>query len=122
MAGTIITTELTRKQALKIARKVARDCDYALESLSKCSFRAKQGSLTASIFLGAFIAYCNFELEIQDSRYEGEVDIVLNRNSPWWTGLIGVGRVKNRSRELASAIARSIHRGGNRVINKREFV
>lgn len=121
MAGLIITAELPREEALKIARKIARDHDYSLETLGKWVFRASQGSLTLSILLGAFIAYCDFEVEVVDSRYEDEVDIIINRNNPWWTGFIGVGRVKNRARDLAGAIASSIRRRDRHVAREREF-
>ena len=73
------------------------------------------------IFLGAFVLYCTFEVEIQDSRYEGEVDIIINRNIPWWTGLIGLRRVKTRAKELATAIADAIKQDGNQVLKKKEF-
>jgi hypothetical protein len=74
-----------------------------------------------SIFVGAFVAYCDFEIEIEEGRHEEDVDIVINRNSPWWTGIIGIGRVKSRARELAEAIGDGIHRKGYRVRREREF-
>ena len=121
MAGMLITAEMARDEAMNVAKKIARDQDYSLETLGDWTFRATQGSLTLSILLGAFVAYCDFEIEVRDSRYEDEVDIIINRNNPWWTGFIGVGRVKNRARDLASAIARSICRRGHQIAREREF-
>ena len=121
MAGIIITTDLTPKGASKLAREVARDLEFSITRLDDQAFQATKGSLASSIFLGAFVLYCNFEVEIQDSRYEGEVDIIINRNIPWWTGLIGLRRVKTRAKELATAIADAIKQDGNQVLKKKEF-
>lgn len=121
MAGFIVTAELGSKDAFKLARSVASRMEYTVERLDESTFQATQGSLTASIFLGAFIAYCEFEIEIRTSRYNGEVDVVINRNCPWWTGWLGLKRVKNRASELASAIADEIERDGSRVLKEKEF-
>ena len=117
----IVTTDMDRDDALKLAKHVARDLEFEVESLGKRTFRAQQGSLALSIIVGAFVAYCDFEIEIVESRREGNIDIIINRNSPWWTGFIGIGRVKGRARELAEEIGDSIDRKGYRVRREREF-
>lgn len=121
MPGMIVTAEMDRDGALKLAKRVAKELEFEVESLGKRSFRARQGNLAASIIVGAFIAYCDFEIEIEPGRREGNVDIVINRNSPWWTGIIGVGRVKGRARQLAEEIGETIHRKGYRVRREKEF-
>jgi len=121
MAGFMVTTDLGSKDAFKVVRSVAWRLDFAIEWLDDWRILATQGSFAASIFLGAFIAYCEFEIEICKSRYEGEVDLIINRNCPWWTGWLGVNRVKNKASELASAIADEIERDGGRVVAEKVF-
>ena len=121
MAGFVVTTETTPKKAKGLARDVARDLEYSVSRLDDWTFRATKSSLALSILLGTFIPYCCFVVEINDGKYEGEVDIVINRNSPWWTGLIGVHRVKKRAQELAKAIADALEDKGSRIIKEKEF-
>lgn len=121
MAGIAITTDMEPKKALRLARDVARDLAFTVNMVDEWAFSATKGNLALSIFLGAFIAYCDFEVEVQEGKYESEVDIVITRNSPWWTGAIGVHRVKTRAKELATHIADAIEDDGCRVIKEREF-
>jgi hypothetical protein len=120
MAGHIIITNLEEKTALKLARDVARELDYNVKRSDEFSFCASKGHW-ALIIIGAFIAYCNFTIDINPGKGAGEVEIVINRNSPWWTGVIGVNRVKKRAKELADQIADAIKKGGGRVISEKEF-
>jgi hypothetical protein len=121
MAGHIIVTNLEEKTALKLARDVARDLDFNVERTDEFTFNASKGNLALSIFVGAFVAYCNFTIEINRAKYEGEVEIVINRNSPWWTGVIGVNRVKSRAKELAEEIADAIEKEGGKVLSEKAF-
>jgi hypothetical protein len=40
---------------------------------------------------------------------------------PWWTGLIGVNRVKNQAKTLADAIEEAIRDAGGEVLKRAEF-
>jgi hypothetical protein len=121
MAGHIIVTNLSEKAAEKLARGVARDLDFGIVREDDFTFSAGKGNLVVSILLGAFIAYCNFLVEIAPGKYDGEVEIIINRNSPWWTGIIGINRVKKRAKELAGKIADAIEDDGGEVIKVKEF-
>jgi len=119
MAGFIITTDMAPEKALRLACDVADGLDFEVSDVNSWTFRATKGSFPLSIFLGAFIAYCCFDVEIQDGSHHDEVDIVIIRNSPWWTGWIGVQRVKSRAKELAEAIADAVEKEGARVVRER---
>lgn len=121
MAGHIIVTNLSEKAAEKLARAVARDLEFNVERDDDFTFTAGKGNLFMSLLLGAFIAYCKFEVEIAPGKYDGEVEIVINRNSPWWTGMIGINRVKKRAKELADAIADAVEEDGGEVIKVKDF-
>ena len=45
----------------------------------------------------------------------------LKRNSPWWTGAIGVSRVSTRAKKLAEAIAEALDEAGGKVRNEKPF-
>jgi hypothetical protein len=121
MAGHIIITDLDEKAALKLARDVARELDYNVERTDEFTFHATKGNLALSIIVGAFVAYCYFTIEINPGKYAGEVEIIINRNSPWWTGVLGVNRVKKRAKELAEEIADAIEKDGGKVVREKDF-
>ena len=119
MAGHLLVTDLPAEKAYRLARRVAADLQYEVQPFDDHAFTAQKGSLAASIFVGAFIAYCNFKIYVDERRADTEIRI--ERNSPWWTGIIGVNRVKTRVKELANALADRIEDEGSRVLKERDF-
>lgn len=83
--------------------------------------KIQKGNLVASIFLGAFIAYCEFSATMQPNPSPGWTDLVLTRNTPWWTGAIGVSRVKNRLRELMNSFQATAAASGFQVSGLVEY-
>ena len=75
----------------------------------------RRGSFALSIVLGAFIAYCDFKIGAVPAG-DG-VRLSLTRNNPWWTGLIGISRVKKAAARLADAIQQRL---GARVRSRTE--
>lgn len=103
-----------------VAINVAGALGYGVESAGAWRLKVTQGSLTASIFLGAFIAYCEFTVDVV-SQADGTHHLVLVRNSPWWTGWIGVSRVKSKARDLADAYGNELMRVGVPIIQRNDF-
>lgn len=103
-----------------VAMHVAGAMGYGVEPQGAYRMKVCQGSLAASIFVGAFVAYCDFTVDISTSA-DNTVHLVLNRNVPWWTGFIGVGRVKNKARELADAYGNELVRVGVPILQRNDF-
>src|SRR5262245_47979675 len=120
MAGFMIRTDMDADDALKTARKAARNSGFATERVNEWELSATKGNLLASIFLGAFIAYCDFRLFVEEGKKKS-IEINLERNAPWWTGLNGVNRVKNQAKALADAIEETIRDAGGEVLKRAEF-
>ena len=120
MAGFTIHTGVGADTALKTARKIAKKLGFATHPVDDWEFTAMKGNLLASIFLGAFIAYCDFRVCIEEGR-NGSMEISIERNTPWWTGVIGVNRVKNQAKALADAIEEAILDQGGDVLKRTEF-
>jgi hypothetical protein len=119
MAGFKLQTDLGSERVIKLARRVARDLEFSVQTRDDYSFGATKGNLILSIFVGAFIAYCEFEVSVEDD--DDGCELIIERNSPWWTGIIGVKRTKNRAQELADAIGDAIEDAGGRVFGEKEF-
>lgn len=120
MPGFSIRTDLDAEAAFKTARRTAKDLGFTVRTTDDWEFSAQKGNLMASLFLGAFIAYCDFHVFVEEDR-KGEVDISIERNSPWWTGVIGVNRVSNAAKALADAIDDAILADGGKVLKRGTF-
>lgn len=120
MAGYSILTDLDAEAALKTATKTAKKLGFSTARNGDWEFTATKGNLMASIFVGAFIAYCDFHVFVEEDK-KGRVEISIERNSPWWTGAIGVHRVNNRAKELADAIEEAILNSGADVLKRGTF-
>ncbi len=120
MAGSAIVTNLDLQTSMKMVGSVAKDMGYSVSRVEDDELRLKQGNLAASIFLGAFIAYCDFKVIFQPKIHICG-DIEMNRYNPWWTGLIGVGRVKNMFKKLVDAVEDEIEHAGGQILNSENF-
>lgn len=119
MAGMRFTTDLDAKQLYKLAMRRADRMDFAIRETDRYAFAAESGSLPLSIFLGAFIAYCDFHVSV--GEFEGDNELTLERNNPWWTGLIGISRVKTRASELLMKIKDDVEDAGGRILAEEDF-
>lgn len=120
MAGSVIVTDMEVNKAMKLVRFVAKEEGYAVRRIEEDELTIRKGDLASSIFLGAFVAYCFFNARFDFDR-QGGVEIELERNNPWWTGFIGVGRVKSAFKKLIDAIEDEIEHAGHRILRSEDF-
>jgi hypothetical protein len=118
VAGYILTTDLDRQQALSAAIRAARAEGFRVRELTECEFVARRSNLAASLLMGPFVAYCNFHVRVLDN-HDG-VDVVVQRNYPWWTGS-GLRGVRLWAKRLANAIDRMLEKSGGRVLDRLEY-
>ncbi|HYV38411.1 MAG TPA: hypothetical protein VE988_22195 [Gemmataceae bacterium] len=120
MAGLALTTDLGLDSAMSTATKAASDLGFEVPKLTERQFRAKRGSLTLSWLLPPVTPYCNFLVTVRETE-EGCVEIVLERNTPWWTGYFGVRGVEQQFDKLAAATEVAVGNMGGRVLSWRHF-
>jgi hypothetical protein len=121
MAGFFLLTDMEPAKVRKAVARLGRRLGFAVHQPEDWEFELTQGNLLLSIFLGAFIAYCDFRVTINEGRREGTVEIEIERNRPWWTGWLGVSRVKKRAKQLADELGDEIEDLGCRVLKEKEF-
>lgn len=119
MAGHKLWTNLPAEKAYRLAKRAAKELEFDIRSLGDDAFAAQKGNMVLSFFVGAFVAYCDFRVYVDE--FEEETEIRIERNSPWWTGLIGINRVKSRAKELANAIADRIEDQRGKVLDEKDF-
>src|SRR5262245_32388106 len=119
MAGISIVTTLDAEEAVKTVSKVAKRLQFSVHRVEDWELVVQKGSLGLSIFLGAFIAYCYFHVYIEEDR-RNTIAITIERNSPWWTGLIGVSRTKSWCKTHADEIEDAIENKGGEVVKREE--
>src|SRR5439155_4767019 len=99
MAGFILTTDLERDKTLSAAAKAALEQGFHVSQLTDREFAAKRSNLPVSVLMGPFVSYCNFRVSVLEN--EDSVDVIVQRNSPWWTGYAGVRGVRTWAERLA---------------------
>jgi hypothetical protein len=117
MPGHAYITRGTPDQLRQIAGDVATAQGFRVEPESAWTLKVGLSSMAASLFLGAFVAYCDFKVHVVVPG-DGTSHLVLERNNPWWTGLIGIRRVKNRAIELANAWGNEMQRQGVQILQR----
>ena len=118
MNGAFIITAASPEFAQKTLETEAAFLGYRVTRLDTNSVRLKKGNLIVSIFIGAFVAYCNFQVNILTNA-QGQTQVDVYRNTPWWTGVIGVGRVKKACHLLAIRLVQVLQDDGHEIIMHR---
>jgi hypothetical protein len=118
MAGWKLEVDLGQSKVFKIAKRVAKEEGFHVVEVDDYHFEAKRGSLPLSIIAGALVAYCDFKIEVE--AYDDATDLVLTRNTPWWTGVLGVSRVKNWAKHLVDEIAKEVEEEEGAILDKQE--
>src|ERR1700682_5250016 len=119
MLGFTITTDLDSVRAIDAARQAATDLAFAIQPVTEREFVACRESLRRSLLLGPFVAYCRFCLSVIDYD-DGQADVILQRNFPWWAGFSGVGKVRAWALRLSRLIESRILGCGGKVLASRE--
>jgi hypothetical protein len=120
MPGIVLVTNMDASGAAAIVRKAASRLDFQVKEVADGEMELRKGNLAASIVLGMVVAYCNFHVSIRRKR-DDTVEITIDRNSPWWSGTIGVSRVKNKVKELADEIEDRLRDERANVLHRETF-
>jgi hypothetical protein len=119
MPGLKFTTNLDPDSLYKIAFRHAQDLGYTVRDLGGRAFSATAGNAALNVLSGALHVHCDFRVAIH--QYDDGNELVLERNAPWWTGMIGVSRVKSKAAELIGKIKEEVHLRGCSLMREKEF-
>ena len=117
MPGLKFSTNLDADSLYKLAFRRAQDAGYTVRDLGNNAFSATMGSMALSVL--AVSSYCDFRLSVE--KYGDGNELVLERNSPWMLGKIGVARVKAKADALFRNIKEETVVRGGKVISEKEF-
>jgi hypothetical protein len=117
--GLMLTTDLRRDLALSAAARAAHAQGFDVEHPTEWEFVARRSSLPMSWLMGPFVAYCNFRVSVLE--HPQGVQVVVQRNVPWWTGLSGLRGVRTWALKLANAIDDALQAGGGKVLDRKEY-
>jgi hypothetical protein len=119
MAGFILTADLSKDKALPAAARAAHAEGFDLQHTTEWDFLARRGSLPLSLLMGPFVAYCNFHVSVLD--HPQGVQIVVQRNFPWWAGWSGVRGARRAAQKLADAIDAALEASGGKTLDRQEY-
>ena len=119
MAGFILTANLNRDQALPAAALAAHAQGFDVQHNTEWEFTARRSSLPASLLMGPFVSYCNFLVSVLD--HPQGVQVVVQRNFPWWAGWSGVRGARSWAEKLANAIDAALVESGGKILDRQEY-
>src|SRR3954452_23411583 len=117
MPGLKFTTNLDGETLHKLAFRRAQDLGYTVRATSDRVFSATMGNVALSVL--ALASRCDFRVSVES--YDDGNELVLERNSPWFLGTIGVARVKSNANDLFKAIKEEVLKRGGKITNEKEF-
>jgi len=116
MAGLSITVNLSVEECLNVVGNSARKLNYTVIFLGERELAIRKGSLLGTLLVGAVAPQCDFRVSVEERP--SCRDILIRINRPWWSGLVGMQRVRARAKELADTITAAIRdRGGSILEN-----
>jgi hypothetical protein len=117
MPGLKFTTNLDAESLFKSAFRRAQDQGYTVRATGDRAFAATSGNMALSVL--AVSSYCDFRVSVE--KYDDGNELVLERNSPWLLGAVGVGRVKSKAQELFKNLKDEVAQRGGQIRNEKEF-
>jgi hypothetical protein len=120
MPGFSIGTDLDEDRAIAAALEAARGLGFAVAPVTGREFLARRGSLFKSLLLGPFAPYCKFRVSAVCLE-DGASEVVVQRNTPWWTGFTGLRKVDVAALRLAEAVAEALTTAGGNVFSRVQY-
>lgn len=120
MPGFIIGTDLDEDRAIAAALDAAQRLAFAIQPVTGREFVARRGSLFKSWLLGPFAPYCKFRVSAV-ALEDGASEVVVQRNSPWWTSYTGLRKVDAAALRLAEAVAKALTAAGGNVFSRIQY-
>jgi hypothetical protein len=113
-------TDSKPEEAMQASLRAGEKLRFKVYRVGDWEMVAQRGNLLLSVFVGAFVAYCYFHVRVFADRGD-RVEVEIQRNTPWWTGAIGVNRVRNWAKSLADEIEREIEHAGAKIHGRKDF-
>jgi hypothetical protein len=112
-----VNVDLSVDDTFKIASQVARHLNYSVLFVGDTELTVRKGSVLANLVVGAVVPICDFRVSVRAAP-DKSVEVAIQVNRPWWSGMLGLKRVKARADELADAIASAVRERGGKVLKR----
>jgi hypothetical protein len=120
MTGIKLVTNVEPDKGLQLAWRAAQDLGFDLTPIQDSTFEASKGRAIWSILVGPAAPHCRFKLSAH-AYPDGTTDLVLERNSAWTSGLIGLRRIKGEATALMDKVAQAVQHSGGQVVERKEI-
>jgi hypothetical protein len=118
MAGISVLVNLSVDDTFKLVSQVSRQLKYSVHFLADGELAVKKGSLLADLVVGWVVApYRDFRVSVRQGP-DKAVEIFIQPNKPWWSGVVGLKRAQSHAEELADAIEASVRERGGKVVKR----
>lgn len=115
-----LVTDMDPRRIRDIVLDVAEREGFDIDPLDRWCFKLTRGSKGASILVGALADYCELQVTVQ--KYDDVTsEVLLEAGSAWWTGVIGMVRVRDAARSLANRMKDRLEDRGAYVPREADF-
>jgi hypothetical protein len=120
MAGIKVVTDAKPDTVLQLAWRAAQDLSFSVTPIHDGAFDASKGHIIWSMVAGNAAPHCKFRISAK--RYpDATTDLVLERNSAWTTGLLGLRRIKSEASAVIDKAVEALQQIGGKVIERKEI-
>ena len=120
MAGIKLVTDMDPETALQLPWRAAQDLSFTLTPIADGSFSASKGSAIWSALLGPAAPHCQFKI-VAKKYPDGMTDLVLERNSPWTSGRLGLRRINAEAQGLIDRTVEALEKNGGNIKERKEI-
>ena len=120
MAGIKLVIDMEPATALQLAWRAAQDLQFRLTPIQDGTFQASKGRAIWSLLVGPAAPHCSFTISVH-SYPDGTTDLVLDRNTPWSSGVLGLRRIQAEAETLMKRSADAIEANGGKVRECKEL-
>jgi hypothetical protein len=112
-----VNVDLSVDDTFKIAGQAARALNYSVLFVGDNELSVKKGSVLGNLVVGAVVPVCDFRVSVRPAL-DKSVEVAIQVNRPWWSGMLGLKRVRAKADELADAIASAVRERGGKVLKR----
>ncbi|MFO0937926.1 MAG: hypothetical protein U0798_15600 [Gemmataceae bacterium] len=116
MPRTELYTDASHEEALDAVAEACKPAGFHIVSEGKRKLTVQKGSLATSIFLGAFVVYCNCQVTVE--RDGDELCIDFEWGTTWWQGIFGPMRTKTAMNQLIDHVCDILEDEGREIMER----
>jgi len=112
-----LTANLKPEQTIRIVASAARQLGYSVGFTGDWELTLKKGGLLSNLLAGPLAPPRDFRVVVRE-RSDKTVEVSISLNKPWWSGMVGLRRLRSQAQALADAVESAIRESGGKILER----